>query len=75
MTDTLRRGQTVLLDSDLRVAGRPLRGRRGTVHRLGPTGVQVCTCSGHGGMHAHTCPIDVPLHRDEVLRATTGSPT
>jgi len=74
MSDTLRRGHTVLLDSDLRVAGLLLRGRRGTVHRLGPTGVQVCTCGGHG-LHAHTCPVDVPLRRDEVLRATAGSPT
>jgi len=74
MSDTLRRGQTVLLDSDLRVAGRSLRGRRGTVHRTGPAGVYVCTCGGHG-LHAHTCPVDAPLPRDEVLRATAGSPT
>lgn len=70
MTATLRRGQAVLIDTDLRYAGQPLRGRRGTVLRLGHAGSAfVCTCATSGALHAHNCPADLPLARTEVIRA------
>lgn len=75
MTPTLRRGQTVLIDTDLRYAGRPLRGRRGRVFRLGHAGSAfVCTCGGDE-LHASNCPVTLPLSRGEVLRVAAGSPS
>lgn len=74
-TTTLRRGQAVLIDTDLRWAGAPLRGRAGTVHRQGKAGsVFVCTCGGPE-LHAPDCPATLPLARDEVVLATAGSPS
>jgi hypothetical protein len=74
-TATLRRGQAVLIDTDLRWAGQPLRGRIGTVYRQGRAGsVFVCTCAGDA-LHAHNCPVTLPLSRHEVMRATAGAPS
>lgn len=58
----IRRGSRVLIDTDLQRNGQPLRGKR------------VCTCGGVA-LHAHSCPVDMPLTRDEVLAATAGSPS
>lgn len=71
MSDTLRRGAAVLIDTDLARGGRALRGQRGTVHRRGVAGsVFICTCNG-GALHAHNCPYDLPLRRDEVINAAS----
>lgn len=71
----LRRGQRVLIDTDLLYAGQPLRGRRGRVYRLGHAGSAfVCTCAGDA-LHAHNCPVILPLARAEVIRADRGGAT
>lgn len=63
----LRRGQQVLIQTDLPHGGASLRGRRGRVHRLGSVGsIYVCTCASSSDFHAATCPADMPLTRSEV---------
>lgn len=69
----LRRGYGVEILTDLATGGQTLRNRRGTVHDLGSAGsVFVCTCGGHG-LHAHNCPVDMPLARHEVRRTSAPS--
>lgn len=74
-SSALRRGQRVLIDTDLRFGGRVLRGLRGRIFRLGHAGSAfVCTCGGDD-LHASNCPVTLPLARGEVIRADAGTAT
>lgn len=70
----LRRGLTVLLDTDLHFDGKPLRARRGEVARLSFDGcAHVCCCYTADALHEPDCPVDLPLLASEVIRAPRGA--